>query len=222
MISFVQGVVNLVNSNEGTASIVTNSGVGYLIHIGCKNSQFLHIGENISFFIETIVKEDSINLYGFKNYEQQLVFNSLLKVSGVGAKVAMNILDNLSLQEIIDAIISENPSVFQKISGLGEKVSSRIVAESKKEPAKNAKILALCKIGTNSTNLPQTQSNTTYSITNITKDEHKNSVKIQDITSALVNLGFEYNRSFTTASNVIKTSKTIEEAIFNALKEINQ
>ena len=220
MISHINGIVILANSSDGTISIMTQGGVGYCIFVGVKSSSSIQIGQSISLFIESIVKEDSFNLYGFKNYEQQVMFNSLLKVSGVGAKVAINVLDNFSVQEITQAIIEENAAMFQKIGGLGEKVSTRIVAELKKEPAKNAKILALTKVGKANGSVVIEH---VKSIISEEVEEHTNSkVNIQDVTSALVNLGFDYNRSFAVASQVVKNSNTIEEAITEALRGINQ
>ena len=220
MISHINGIVILANSLDGTISVMTQGGVGYCIFVGVKSSNAIQIGQSVSLFIEAIVKEDSFNLYGFKNYEQQVMFNSLLKVSGVGAKVAINVLDNFSVQEITQAIIEENAAMFQKIGGLGEKVSTRIVAELKKEPAKNAKILALTKTGKTNTSVIIEQ---VQSVQNeeIQKESENSTISVQDVTSALVNLGFEYNRSFAIASKVVKTSSTIQEAITEALRRIN-
>jgi len=220
MISHINGTVILANSLDGTISVMTQSGVGYCIFIGVKSSNAIQIGQGVSLFIEAIVKEDSFNLYGFKNYEQQVMFNSLLKVSGVGAKVAINVLDNLSVQEITQAIIEENAAMFQKIGGLGEKVSTRIVAELKKEPAKNAKILALTKVGKASLSVITAQMQQTQGVE--VQESISSTISVQDVTSALVNLGFEYNRSFAIASKVVKTSNTIEEAITEALRVVNQ
>jgi Holliday junction DNA helicase RuvA len=221
MISHINGTVILANSLDGTISVMTQSGVGYCIFIGVKSSNAIQIGQGVSLFIEAIVKEDSFNLYGFKNYEQQVMFNSLLKVSGVGAKVAINVLDNLSVQEITQAIIEENAAMFQKIGGLGEKVSTRIVAELKKEPAKNAKILALTKVGKANGSVVIEHMKSVIS-EEIPQESISATISVQDVTSALVNLGFEYNRSFAIASKVVKTSSTIEEAIMEALRGVNQ
>ncbi len=223
MISYVYGVVILANSIDGTVSIMTQSGVGYCVSVGVRSSMHIQIGQNVSLFIETIIKEESFNLYGFKTYEQQIMFNSLLKVSGVGAKVAINVLDNFSPYEITQAILQENHSMFQSISGLGEKVSTRIVAELKKEPAKNAKILASTKIGKLDTNFVTTQVENIQNTQEAPISEQiASNISIHDVTSALVNLGFDYNRSFLVASSVANTSATIEEAITDALRKINQ
>lgn len=225
MISHIQGSVILANTIDGSISVMTQSGVGYIMTVGVKSSMSFNIGEFASLFVEQIVKEDSMNLYGFKNYEQQTMFNSLLKVSGVGPKVAMNVLDNFSPQEISRAIIEENAGMFQKIGGLGEKVSARIIAELKKEPAKNAKILSATKIGKVGVSILQEtnpQLNQEFTEENdALPAQGKSHINIHDVTSALVNLGFDYNRSFSIASSVTSTSETIEEAIMEALRKIN-
>ena len=223
MISHINGIVILANASDGTLSIMTQGGVGYCVFVGVKSSSSIQIGQSVSLFVEAIVKEDSFNLYGFGNYEQQVMFNSLLKVSGVGAKVAINVLDNFTVQEITQAIIEENAGMFQKIGGLGEKVSSRIVAELKKEPAKNAKILALTKVGKTNAGVMVEQVRQNQAVeTSVEAVPASSKVSVQDVTSALVNLGFDYNRSFGVASQVVKNASTIEEAIVEALRAVNQ
>jgi Holliday junction DNA helicase RuvA len=230
MISHIIGIVVLANSSDGTISVMTQGGVGYCVFVGVKTSISTTIGQNVSLFVESIVKEDSFNLYGFQTYEQQVVFNSLLKVSGVGAKVAISVLDHFSTQDIVQAIIAENAGMFQQIGGLGEKVSSRIVAELKKEPAKIAKILALTKLG-NTHGILNCMANSIKfeNKSQVNEGENANEnvteslkVSVQDVTSALVNLGFDYNRSFACASQVVKKANTIEDAIVEALRGINQ
>ena len=223
MISHINGIVILANASDGTLSIMTQGGVGYCVFVGVKSSSSIQIGQSVSLFVEAIVKEDSFNLYGFGNYEQQVMFSSLLKVSGVGAKVAINVLDNFTVQEITQAIIEENAGMFQKIGGLGEKVSSRIVAELKKEPAKNAKILALTKVGKTNAGVMVEQVRQNQAVeTSVEAVPASSKVSVQDVTSALVNLGFDYNRSFGVASQVVKNASTIEEAIVEALRAVNQ
>ena len=218
MISYIQGILHS-SSGDGTLSVITQSGVGYCVNVGQRFANTLNIDQEISLFIETIVKETGINLYGFQRYEEQIWFRSLLKVTGVGPKVSINVIDSISIQELVQAIINEKSEILQKVGGLGEKVSQRIVAELKKEPVKNAKALALVKIGnskaafhyTQVENLPQQNS----IIENLEATVNSN-----DIISALVNLGFDYNRSFSIATDVSKVAISLEEAITLALQKI--
>ena len=92
MISSLQGIVVFANGIDGTISVVVN-GVGYLIFVGQRTGNTVQVGEEISLFIETITKETGTSLYGFDDYTKLVWFKSLLKVTGVGAKVGMNIID---------------------------------------------------------------------------------------------------------------------------------
>ncbi len=219
MISYIKGTIILTNSTDGSISVFTN-GIGYCVHIGQRTSQSLHVGNEIILFIETIVKETSITLYGFDAYAKQAWFNSLLKVSGVGPKVAMNALDSISIEDLTQSIVSEKPEMLQQVGGLGEKVSKRITSDLKKEPAKNAKILA----SVNTTYPPHT---VTTNVETAIKDDKiedqstESNINQNDVISALINLGFDYNHSFTVAQEAIKRSETLEEAITIALRHIN-
>lgn len=216
MISYIHGVV--VFKNLGSASILAN-GVGYEINTGNRFTEKLPIGATVGLFVETIVKEDSITLYGFSSYEKKVWFNSLLKVSGVGAKSALSIIDTFEVQEIINAIIGNQFKVFQSISGLGEKISQRIVADLQKEPAKNIKYISSAVILKNiSTETIQVQNVDT--IEDVALQEKNHSVNINDVVSGLCNLGFDFNRSFAVANEVCKNATTLEDAITQALKSI--
>ena len=219
MISHLNGTIILINTLDGTISILTNSGIGYSVSVGINDAQRLTIGNRIAIFIETIVKENGINLYGFPSFEKQIWFRSLLKVSGVGPKVALAVLDGSPVSSLIQAIVSQKPEILQKINGLGEKVSQKIIVELAKEPAKNAKIASLVKIAK------------THNIENISQAcdiatqndiAPATSINPHDVTSALVNLGFDYNRSFSVSSVVVQTANTIEEAVTMALKEFGK
>ena len=219
MISHIQGILHF-SSGDGTLSVITQSGVGYCVSIGQRCANTLSMGQEISLFVETIVKETGINLYGFQRYEEQIWFRSLLKVTGVGPKVAINVIDSISIQELTQAIINEKSEILQKVGGLGEKVSQRIVAELKKEPAKNAKALALVKIGTLKLAFNDIQTEDIMPLQNGSTANFEANVNHDDIISALVNLGFDYNRSFSVATDVSKVAVSLEEAIILALQKI--
>jgi Holliday junction DNA helicase RuvA len=219
MISYIQGILHF-SSGDGTLSIITQSGVGYCVNAGQRYASTLNTGQEISLFVETIVKETGINLYGFQRYEEQAWFRSLLKVTGVGPKVAINVIDSISIQELTQAIINEKSEMLQKVGGLGEKVSQRIVAELKKEPAKNAKALALIKIGSPKVTFINSMQTENTPLQSGHTENLAAGVNHNDIISALVNLGFDYNRSFSIAADVSKIAVSLEEAITLALQKI--
>jgi holliday junction DNA helicase RuvA len=216
MISSLQGIVVFANGIDGTISVVVN-GVGYLIFVGQRTGNTVQVGEEISLFIETITKETGTSLYGFDDYTKLVWFKSLLKVTGVGAKVGMNIIDSISVADITRAIIDEKPESLQ-VGSLGEKVANRIIAELKKEPAKNAKILVSTRLYKGKLTIVE-QINTADVNENGEVIENLQSVNKNDVVSALVNLGFDYNRSFSIACGI--NAQTLEDAIKEALKKIN-
>lgn len=225
MIGQISGKVTLVNKIDGSICILTNSGVGYAVFVGTNFALNLTVESEISLFVETVVKEDSITLYGFENYEKQVWFKSFLKVSGVGTKMAMNIVDTFAIESIVNAIVVQNALFFQSVSGLGEKVSQRIISELKKEPAKNIKTIGttICS-GAVSVNYIQVENVEKSSKAEKPKNiaEKKSCTNINDVVSALTNLGFDYNKSYSAAKNAVENSKTLEDAIVFALKKINE
>lgn len=226
MINYIKGQIIFVNVLEGTACVFAN-GIGHAVTVGGRLAQNMQVGQEVSLFVETIVKEDSISLYGFNFFEKKLWFSSLLKVSGVGAKVAMAVIDTFSPAEISNAIIAGQGKVFQSISGLGEKVSQRIVAELSKEVQKNIKIFSACKLSNQQNSQQQSQISTEEDSVAVEippkkiKKQKSEEINTNDVTSALCNLGFNFNRSFEVANKAVQTAKTLEEAIKIALAEIS-
>lgn len=87
------------------------------------------VNQKISLYIETIVKEDEISLYGFKETIQQKVFNLLMTVQGIGAKSALSILNQDSISSLCLAIYNEDKNYFKNVSGVGPKTASKIIID---------------------------------------------------------------------------------------------
>ena len=111
--------------------ILDVNGVGYKVFCSGKVIDKLQVKDKVSLFIETIVREDSITLFGFFRQEEQDCFNMLCKVSGVGSKVAIKIMNTATVEEIINAISNDNKDIFCRASGVGPKVAVRIINELK-------------------------------------------------------------------------------------------
>jgi holliday junction DNA helicase RuvA len=115
---------------EGDYAVVDVNGVGYKVSLPLAViAQLPGIGEKTRLLVSTIVKEDSITLYGFAEESQQALFEMLLSVSGVGPKVALNILSVLPVESIINAISSESFIDLNRVPGVGTKTAQRIVLE---------------------------------------------------------------------------------------------
>jgi Holliday junction DNA helicase RuvA len=85
------------------------------------------IGKSFFLFTRLIVKEDSLNLYGFASVEQRDLFNTLLKISGVGPRLALAILSYLSPEVLQNAIANDQSEVLIQVPGIGKKTAERIL-----------------------------------------------------------------------------------------------
>jgi holliday junction DNA helicase RuvA len=114
-------------------AIIDVSGIGYKVHMGGETIESLagNVGQPVSLFTYLAVRENSLDLYGFKNQETLSMFELLITVSGIGPKSAMGILAVASEHTIREAIISEDTSYLTKVSGIGKKNAEKIVLELK-------------------------------------------------------------------------------------------
>ena len=123
-------LIGKVASSSGDAAIIDVRGVGYKVFLGSGSvARLPRDDQEVRLFVTTVVREDSISLYGFMDEAEQKLFELLLTVSGVGPRVALNILSFLSVQEIVDAIATETHVKFNQVSGIGNKTAQRIVIE---------------------------------------------------------------------------------------------
>lgn len=126
MIGSLQGVVGAVG--EDTA-LIEVGGVGYLVLATGRTLARLSVGAPARLSIETHVREDAIRLFGFSSEEERAWFAHLQSIPGVGAKVALAILDVLTVQELADAIALQDKASVSRANGVGAKLAARIVQE---------------------------------------------------------------------------------------------
>jgi Holliday junction DNA helicase RuvA len=136
MIGKLRGFIDSIADDR---CIIDVGGVGYLVFISNKTAQFLGQfpkEKEVSLSIETVVREDAIELYGFGNEAEKIWFLELNKVQGVGAKMAQKILGAFAIEDLAKALISNDQKAFSKISGIGPKLASRLTTELKDSPKK--------------------------------------------------------------------------------------
>ena len=126
MIGMVSGICLMAGTGE---AIIDCGGVGYLVQCGSKTLGQLSEGSPARLHIETIVREQSITLYGFASEESRAWFVRLQSVQGVGPKAALAILDILSPGDIMSAAALEDKAAFARASGVGPKLATRIATE---------------------------------------------------------------------------------------------
>ena len=110
--------------------VIDVNGVGYLVHVPLPILSNLPAeGQEVFLLIYTHVREDSIQLFGFSSEDQKRVFSTLLGVSGIGPKMAMNILSGISHDDFLKAIEKEDVDMLCRVPGLGRKTVHRLILE---------------------------------------------------------------------------------------------
>jgi len=128
MIGSIEGQV----THKGMGYVVVKTaGVGYRVALPMSLLLATKVGVDTSFLVHTHVREDQLALYGFSSIEEMEFFELLITVSGVGPKSALGIMSLAEVGMIKSAIISEDPSVFTKVSGIGRKTAERVILELK-------------------------------------------------------------------------------------------
>lgn len=128
MIGSLKGIIAGIYEDR---AIIEVNGVGYLVFLMANTLSRLRIGEAIHVFTETYVREDALKLYGFTSDLERSWFMRLQDVTGVGARVALAILDVLPPNQIIQAIETGDKTSMGRASGVGPKLAQRIVTELK-------------------------------------------------------------------------------------------
>ncbi len=205
MIAKLKGIVDGLFEDSCVLDV---NGVGYLVFASAKTLAKLNPSEAACLLIETVVREDSISLFGFSDAFEKEWFLTLTKVQGVGAKVALNILSVLSPAELSTAVSAQDKNSFLRVSGIGPKLAARLVTELKD------KVVSL------SVSLGGSEDN--FATTSVEKNKNlQNQDVVEDIISALVNLGYQRLDAYKAAAKVYGThpDKNISELIRLALKE---
>ncbi|MBI1954218.1 MAG: Holliday junction branch migration protein RuvA, partial [Proteobacteria bacterium] len=112
--------------------IINVQDIGYGVYASSKTLSALPpIGQKITLWIEMLVRQESMTLYGFMHEEERQCFRRLLTVQGVGAKAALSILSVLTPSDLFYALQSQDKTLFLRAEGIGPKLASRIITELK-------------------------------------------------------------------------------------------
>ena len=124
MIGKLQGIVDYIG--DGFVIIMAGN-VGYKVY----TPEYLKPKSTVSLWIETVVREDSIRLFGFESISGQNLFNQLTTVSGVGPKVALAIMSSIKTDTLMSAIATGDTKTICSAPGVGKKVAEKIIVELK-------------------------------------------------------------------------------------------
>ncbi|HAT8641145.1 TPA: Holliday junction branch migration protein RuvA [Legionella pneumophila] len=128
MIGWLHG--QIIDKHQPGKLVLDVNGVGYDVETSLNTFfQIENDSQPIGLHIHTIVREDALLLYGFLDKEERSLFRSLIKVNGVGPKLAMTVLSSISPKEFIQCIHQENAALLTKLPGIGKKTAERLVVE---------------------------------------------------------------------------------------------
>jgi len=133
MISSLKGKIEEILLDGFTVDV---NGVGYFVSAPKRFLHQLELDNDIKIFTVLIHREDAMKLYGFETKEERELFNLLISVSGIGAKVAISILSELTPSDIVTSIYSNDIRKLSSVSGVGGKTSQRIILELKEKISK--------------------------------------------------------------------------------------
>ena len=196
MIAFLRGRVIHKQPNR---VVVDVGGVGYEVHVPL--STFYEVGDEgaeVSLRVYTHVREDTLQLYGFLTDLERQVFERLIGISGIGPKLAIQVLSGMDSRELIVAIQRADVARLTAIPGIGKKTAERIVLELKD---RLTQLAAPAVIGATAAS---------------TGDRLR-----ADLLSALQNLGYHRQQVERAINSVTSTSDvTFEQALRDALREL--
>lgn len=124
----------MIRSLRGTIASVTSpnvvvevGGIGFLVTVTRSHAASLYVSDEVVIETAFVVRDDGFTLFGFPDGGQRELFDTLTAVSGVGPKLAMAVLNELSPAQIAAAVHAENDAVFRAVSGIGPKMAKLIV-----------------------------------------------------------------------------------------------
>ena len=192
MFAFIEGKVCTIS--EGIIALLCSNGVAYEIIVSKKLN--VNNDDNIRLYTQLIHKEDSMTLYGFKTREEKKMFNTLMSASGVGAKLAMEVLSTYSIDEIMHILFNKDINMLKKVQGMGVKKAEKLLFEIRDK---------IEKIDIN------------ISSSKISYNENES-----DVIKALISLGFSNSEALKALSNIdYKENKTTEDLISLALRKLS-
>ncbi len=200
MIAFLKGQVRAKVSPRSI--IVDVAGVGYLVQLSPERILLAEIGSDLELYCVTVVREDSISIFGFFELWERNFFDVLLGVRMVGPSLAMQIASSLSVEELLDAIESKSTKVLTSLPGVGEKSANRILVDLDSKISAFRSVVPLDHPSSLRTN----------------KSQRNLMIEVEE---ALSSLGFD-SKEIRTALARISEPTTVEDGVRLALAELKK
>lgn len=134
MYEFLRGIVI---EKKPTHIVLDVNGVGYFMTISLSSFSLLpEAGEKGTVYTHLVVREDDMQVYGFHDTEERVMFRLLLSISGVGPRLAITILSGIGAEKLVSAIAAGDVVTLTGISGVGKKTAERLIVELKEKVGK--------------------------------------------------------------------------------------
>ena len=187
--------------------LVDVGGVGYELEAPMTTFyQLPEVGSEITLHTHLLVREDAHLLYGFASEQERLMFRSLIKVSGVGAKLALALLSGMAAEEFAQTVQHNDIARLTRVPGVGKKTAERLIVEMRD------RLPALGLEGTDRETVTAASANTGVGQSNAVKDA----------ISALIALGYKPQEASRMVNAVDSADKPSEDIIRQALKSVAQ
>lgn len=133
MISLLKGKIQKC---DDTSVIIDVNGVGYEVSVPATEIERFEDGQETVLYTHLSARDDRLNLYGFPTLEARQMFRMLTEVSGVGPRVALNLLSAFSTIDLVDTLSEGREHDLQRVSGIGKKTAARLCLDLKEKAAR--------------------------------------------------------------------------------------
>lgn len=183
--------------------VVDVHGVGYEIDAPMSTFyQLPDVGQEVTLLTHFVVREDAQLLYGFYTRDERNLFKTLLKVNGVGPRLALTILSSTAAEEFVRLVLSNDTASLVRLPGIGKKTAERLVMEMRDKLSDWMQ-----------TPVPDGSSKAKT-------NNHVRHQTLQDAISALISLGYKQQEANRTVTKIDDGSASSEELIRRALREM--
>ena len=194
----------IIREKQPPQLLLDVNGVGYEIDAPMSTFYRLpEVGQSITLFTHFVVREDAHLLYGFFTNEERLLFRTLLKVNGVGPRLALTILSSISPDEFVQCVVNNDTASLVRLPGVGKKTAERLIIEMRDKLASWHQ-----------------HSPVELNLLAPIVERGGRTQTVQDAVSALISLGYKPQEASKAVAKVDDGALSSEEIIRRALREM--
>ena len=195
----IGSLIGLIKDKKPSLVLLEVSGVGYEVHIPLSTSfQLPNNGESTFILTHLVIRDDQHTLDGFATEEERKLFRTLIKISGVGAKMALTILSGINVNGFVQSVINEDVDTLVHLPGIGKKTAERLIVEMKDKIQDVTDSPELSGSAASDNNM------------------------LLEARNALVNLGYKSSEARKILDKIDTTGLEVEELLRQALKSLNK